>query len=101
MSTDLKQPTLAERRAALVEECSQQRTYLAREISMVSAPKLTGGGILASLSAGRMKLPLAAAGLLIGLVASKRGAAMPMLATGMSVFRLAQSVLSMVRTRAG
>jgi hypothetical protein len=99
--TDLNKPSLAERRSALIEECSQQRTYLAREISHVNAPKLTGGGIIESLAAGRMKLPLTIAGLLIGIVASKRGAAMPMLATGMSLFRLGQSVLAMVRTRAG
>lgn len=101
MNADLPKPSMAERRAALVLECSQQRTQMSREINMISAPKLTGGGIIESLTAGRLKLPLAIAGLVIGLVASRRGAAMPMLATGMTVFRLAQSVLAMVRTRAG
>lgn len=101
MTSDLKKPTLAERRAALVLECSQQRTQMSREINMITAPKLTGGGIFESLAAGRMKLPLAIAGVVIGLVASKRGAAMPMLASGMAAFRLVQSVLAMVRTRAG
>ena len=100
MSTDIQKPTMDERRAALVLECSQQRTHMAREIHMIRAPKLTGGGIVESLAAGRLKLPLAIAGLVIGLVASKRGAAMPMLASGMAAFRLAQSVLSMVRSKA-
>lgn len=90
--------TLAARREALIAECSQQRTTVAREFSMLRAPSmLTGGGIAQYLSAGKLKVPLTIAGVVLGMIVAKPSRAMPLLATGLSLFKLVTSVLSMLR----
>ena len=74
---------------------------IGREISVMRAPSmLTGGGILQSLTSGNMKGPLAIAGLLAGLIAAKPGRFMPIIATAVSVFKLAKSGITMLRNRA-
>ena len=89
------------RRQHLIAECSAQRMQIGREISVMRAPSmLTGGGILESITSGNMKGPLAIAGLLAGLVAARPGRFMPIIATAMSVFKLAKSGLTMLRNRA-
>ena len=92
-------PTLAQRREALVEQCAQQRRHMSNEISILRAPStLTGGGILSSLTSGKFKIPLAIAGMVMGLVAS-RSTAMPLVSTGMSLFRMAQSLYFTIRAK--
>ena len=99
MTEPVTKPSLAERREALIAECSLQRTVAARELSNLSAPSvLTGGGIV-DLLRGNLKVPLTIAGVVLGMIAVKPSRAMPLLATGLSLFKLAQSVLSMVRSR--
>jgi hypothetical protein len=91
----------AARREALIAECSAQRMQIGREISVIRAPSmLTGGGILQTLTSGNLKGPLAIAGVLMGLVASRPGRFMPLVGTAMSVFRLAKSGLAMLRNKA-
>jgi hypothetical protein len=97
---ELKKPTLAERREALVQECSIQRTHLSREIAAIRAPSLHGGGIVQTLTSGRMKIPLAIIGLVVGMIASRRSAPMPAMSMGLTVYNLAKSVLRMVKARA-
>ena len=91
----------AARRELLIAECSAQRMQIGREISVMRAPSmLSGGGILQSLTNGNLKGPLAIAGLLMGLVAAKPGRFMPLVATAMSVFKLAKTGITMLRNRA-
>jgi len=99
MNKDVDRPSLAERREALIAECSMQRTVASREIANMRAPTmLTGGGIVQHLR-GNLKVPLTIAGVVLGMIAVKPSRAMPLLATGLSLFKLAQSVLSIVRSR--
>lgn len=100
MNNDKQKPTLAQRREALIAECSMQRTVASREIENLRAPMLTGGGIGRYFTAGKLKVPLTIAGVVIGLIAARPSRAVPLLATGMSVFKLAQGVLSVLRSRA-
>ena len=97
---ELKALTLAERREALVQECSIQRTHLSREIAAIRAPSLHGGSLVHTLTSGRMKIPLAIIGLVVGMMATKRSATMPAMSLGLTVYNLAKSVLRMVRARA-
>ena len=98
MNIDKQKPTLAARREELVAACSQQRSALAREVSMLRAPSvLTGGGIMQYLSSGKLKLPLTIAGVVLGMIATRPSRAMPLLATGLSLFKMVASVLSMLR----
>lgn len=91
----------AARREYLVAECSAQRLQIGREISVMRAPSvLSGGGILQSLTNGNLKGPLAIAGVLMGLIAAKPGRFMPIVATAVSVFKLAKTGLTMLRNRA-
>lgn len=102
MTIDKQQASLAARRMALTAECSRQRTELAHEIGNLSAPSmLTGGGIMHYLSSGNLRLPLTIAGVVLGMIATKPSRAMPLLATGMSLFKLVTSVLAMLRKPAG
>jgi hypothetical protein len=99
MNNEMQRPTLAERRQALIAECSLQRTVAGRELANLRAPSmLTGGGIVQHLR-GNLKVPLMIAGVVLGMVAVKPSRAMPLLATGLSLFKLVQGVLSVVRSR--
>lgn len=99
MSIDQQKPTLAARRMALVAECSHQRTTLAHEIGNLHAPTMLtgGGGIMHYLGSGNLRIPLTIAGVVLGMIATKPSRAMPLLATGLSLFKLATSVLAMLR----
>ena len=101
MKNENSKAARAARRERLIAECAAQRMQIGREVSVIRAPSvLTGGGILQSLTSGNMKGPLAIAGLLAGLVAARPGRFMPLIATAMSVFKLAKSGITMLRNRA-
>ncbi len=101
MNIDKQKPTLAARRAQLVAECAQQRSALAREVSTLRAPTmLTGGGIMQYLASGKLKLPLTIAGVVLGMIATRPSRAMPMLAAGLSLFKVVASLLPMLRKSA-
>lgn len=100
MSEDSNKPTLAQRKEALIAQCAAQRTQMGREVEVMRAPGvLTGGGVRQYFSGG-MKGPLAIGALVLGVVAARSSRIAPMLATGMSIYRLAQSGLTMLRNRA-
>ena len=88
------------RREHLIAECAAQRMQIGREISVIRAPSLSGGGILQSLTGGNLKGPLAVAGVLMGLLAAGPGRFMPLVGTAMSVFRLAKRGITMLRNKA-
>lgn len=100
MKNDNSSAARAARRQYLIAECSAQRMQIGREVSTLRAPSmLSGGGIMESLTSGNLKGPLAIAGMLIGLIAARPGKFMPIMATAMSVFKLAQSSIAMLRKR--
>ncbi len=95
--------SLAERREALIVQCSMQRRDAAREIGALITPlthptggigKLLGGG-----GAGGMKLPLGIVGTVAGLVMAKSGKILPMLTVGLSLIKAARSVMGLVRKK--
>ena len=93
--------SLAERREALIVQCSMQRQDAAREIGALISPlthptggigKMLGGG-------GGMKLPLGMIGTVAGLVMAKSGKVLPMLTVGLSLIKAARSVMGLVRKK--
>lgn len=101
MKNENSKAVRAARREYLIAECSAQRMQIGREMSVIRAPSvLTGGGILQSLTSGNLKGPLAIAGVLMGLIAAKPGRFMPIVATAVSVFKLAKTGFTMLRNRA-
>jgi hypothetical protein len=100
MKNENSRAARAARREYLIAECSAQRMQIGREIGQIGAPgMLSGGGILQSLTGGGLKGPLAIAGVLLGLVATRPGRFMPIVTTALSVFKLAQSGIAMLRKR--
>lgn len=95
MSNEIVLPTLAERREALIAECSMQRTGLAHQVAALRPPSEGGLGMLGNMN---LKVPLMIAGVVLGMVVVKPSRAMPLLATGLSLFKLAKSVLAIVRS---
>lgn len=96
--------SLAERREALIVQCSMQRRDAAREIGALMAPLThpTGGiGKLLSGGGGGMKLPLGIVGTVAGLVMAKSGKILPMLTVGLSLVKAARSVMGFVRRKHG
>lgn len=99
MTPEQKKPTLAQRREALQQECSEQRTKMQREIDTIRAPKLIGGGIVESLGEGRFKKPVTIATLAVSFLATRRVPGMKTLAGVLTAVRLVQSVLATIRTK--
>lgn len=94
-------PTLAQRRQALVEQCAQQRRQMSNEIAIFRAPSvLSGGSIISTLTTGKFKIALALAGMVMGLVAARSRGAMPLVSTGMSLFRMVKSLVLTIRAKA-
>jgi hypothetical protein len=82
-----RQPA-AERRAALIAQCAQQRL----EVRSLFAPAEKSGSLF-----GNLKLPLMIAGVVIGLFATRARRATPIITTGLSLWTLAGKVLPMLR----
>ncbi|HEX8612982.1 MAG TPA: hypothetical protein VF800_16975 [Telluria sp.] len=93
--------SLAERRQALIVQCSMQRRDAAREIGALIAPlSHPASGIGKMLSGGGgMKLPLGVIGTVAGLVMAKSGKILPMLTVGLSLIKAARSVMGLVRKK--
>lgn len=97
LSEPVRKATLAERREALVAECSRQRTQMSREIGGLRGPSLHGGSLINSLLGGHLKLPLTIAATALGFLAMRPAGLMPLVHTGMSLLKMAKSTLAMVR----
>jgi len=96
MSNEMMVPTLTERREALIAECSMQRSSLSHQIAALRPPSEGGLGLLGSVN---MKVPLMIAGVVLGMAVVKPSRALPLLTTGLSLYKMAKSVLSIVRSR--
>jgi hypothetical protein len=91
-------PTLAARREALVAQCAAQRHEAAHEFYALTAPvAASGSNALAFFKGRNLKVPLTIAGVVLGMVLVRPARAMPMIATGLSLWKLAQPVLAMLR----
>ena len=77
-----------DRRAALIARCARQRIDAADEVRALVAPVSSGIGL---------KVPLAIAGVVLGMIATRSGRAMPMITAGLSVWKLAKNLLPMLR----
>jgi len=100
MNSNQVKPTLAARKQELIVQCGQQRRHMANEIAILRAPStLSGGSIISTLTSGRFKIPLAIAGMVMGLVASRSSGAMPLVSTGMSLFRMVKSLILTIRAK--
>ncbi len=88
--------TLALRREALLVQCRMQRVMLAAEVRTLVAPISPVGGWREQLLP-KLKVPLAIAGLLVTLIATKPGRAMPLLRIGATLWGIARTVLPMLR----
>lgn len=87
--------TPAQRRAALVAQCAQQRMAVGAELQELLAP-FSPGGWRQYLGA-HGKLALTVAGVALGFVAVKPKRVLPLITAGLSVYKLARSALSMLR----
>jgi hypothetical protein len=94
--------TRALRRQVLLARCAQQRHDCAQHINGLLTPiSSAGGGGLASFIGGNLKLPLTIAGVVLGMVVAKPARALPLLATGFSLFKMARSGLAMLSRKVG
>jgi hypothetical protein len=92
MSRDTRPAARSERLAALVAQCARQRVDAAHEVRSLFAPA-TG----AQLMAGRWKLPLTIAGVVLGMIATRSGRAMPMLTAGLGLWKMVSKVMPLLR----
>lgn len=93
-----EKPSLAARREALVAQCAAQRHEAAQEFYALTAPVASSGNSFLAFFKGRdLKLPLTIAGVVLGMVLVKPGRAMPLIATGLSLWKIAQPLLAMLR----
>jgi hypothetical protein len=78
----------AEHRAALIAQCEQQR----QEMHSLLAPAEKSASLF-----GNLKLPLMIAGVVLGMLATRSGRAMPLITAGLSLWKLAGKVLPLLR----
>ena len=89
--------SLAARRDALIAQCDLQRMNAGNELGELLAPFQRGGGPFGGLGNIGVKLPLTIAGVVLGLIVTRAGRAMPLVSTGLSLWRIARSVLGLLR----
>ena len=82
--------SLAQRREALLVECALQRVDAVRELSALRRPTASSSGM-------KFKVPLTIASVVLGMVATRSGKAMPMLTAGISLIKMASGLLGMLR----
>ena len=89
--------SLAERRKALLIECAEQRDVFALQLHSLKSPLSGGGGGVRSFLSGKLRLPLLAAGAVAGALLGKRGGPTSLVASALSIWKMAQPVLAMLR----
>ena len=87
--------TLAMRREALLAQCALQRVMMAVETRELLAPLAPTGW--RQYLGTRMKVPLAIAGVVLGLVVVRPGRAASMVQLGTTLWSIARTVLPMLR----
>jgi hypothetical protein len=91
----MNKPTLAARRAELIERCAEQRTGLAYELQSLR-PSSVFGFPVAGYVVGHKKLVLGALGAGVGLALLRRKRLLAVAGSAMSAWRMAQSGLAML-----
>lgn len=91
----MNKPSLAARRAELVERCAEQRTGLAYELQSLRPSSLAGFPV-AGYIAGHKKLVLGVLGAGLSLALLRRHRLLAVAGSAMSVWRMAQSGLAML-----
>ena len=86
---------LAGRRTALIAECAHQRAEAANDFNALVAPINPGG--LRQYLGRNLKIPLTIAGVVLGMVVTKPARALPILTAGLSLWKVASTVLAIVR----
>lgn len=91
----MNKPTLAARRAALVERCAEQRTGLAYELRSLRPAAMLDHPV-AGYVVGHKKLVLGALGATLGMALLRRKSLLAVAASGMSAWRMAQRGLALL-----
>jgi hypothetical protein len=92
MTNKARRLPAAERRAALVAQCAQQRLDAAQEVRSLFAPADKAHSI-----AGNLKLPLTIASVVLGMIVTRSGRAMPLVTAGLGLWKLVSKVLPLLR----
>ena len=92
----MNKPSLAERRAALVERCAEQRVGLAYELQALRPSTALAGHPVAGYLAANRKLVLGAAGTLLGLVLLRRKRVAGAATSALSAWKMARGALGML-----
>lgn len=97
MSNDMRRTpaALAGRRAALIAQCAYQRVEAANDFNALVEPINPGG--LRQYLGGNLKIPLTIAGVVLGMIVTKPARALPILTAGLSLWKVASTVLAIVR----
>jgi hypothetical protein len=91
----MNKPSLAARRAELIERCAEQRTSLVYEAQSLRPSKLLGHPV-AGYIAGHKKLALGALGAGLGLMLVRRKRLLALAGPAMSAWRMAKGGLAML-----
>lgn len=91
----MNKPTLAARRAALVERCAEQRTGLAFELKSLRPAAMLDHPV-AGYVVGHKTLVFGALGATLGMALLRRKSLMALVGSAMSVWRVAQGGLAML-----
>lgn len=84
---------LAARRQALMAECALQRITALRTVREMRTPSGEGS----QFSIGNIKVPLTIAGVVLGMIVTRRRGVMPMVTAGYSLYKLVRSALAVLR----
>lgn len=91
----MNKPSLAARRAELIERCDEQRTGLAYELASLR-PASVLGNPLAGFAVGHKKLVLGLLGATLGMALMRRKRLLALAGPAMSAWRMAQGGLAML-----
>jgi hypothetical protein len=92
----MNKPSLAARRAALVERCAEQRVGLAYELQALSPSTALADHPVAGYLAANRKLVLGAAGTLLGLVLLRKKRVAGVATSALSAWKMARGALGML-----
>jgi len=92
----MNKPSLAARRAALVERCAEQRVGLAYELQALRPSAALADHPVAGYVAANRKLVLGAAGTLLGLVLLRRKRVAGVATSALSMWKMARGALGVL-----
>jgi hypothetical protein len=92
----MNKPDLATRRAALIEQCAEQRVGLAYELKALRPSHALAGFPLAGYVTANRKLVLGAAGAALGLVLMRRKRLAGLVTSALSAVKMARGALGIL-----